>query len=107
MSRRQAPWMIFAQEGDILRTPSGDYRVIRKISRYEDGDLRSASFAIRRCSWTGRAYTVYNFTDLLKWEYAMAREPGTSRLDKKLYEETHCKVVAPPKITCCDVVGVP
>jgi len=107
MSRKQAPWMCFAKEGDVLRTPKGDYRVIRSISRFDDGDLRCASFAIRRCSWTKRAYTTYNFTDLMNWSYAMAREPGASKLDKTLHWETHQRVAVPPILACCSVVGVP
>lgn len=107
MNRKQAPWMIFAQEGDVLRAPNGDYRIIRSLSRFTDGDFRAASFAIRRPSWTGRAYTTYNFTDLLGWTYAMARKPGKSKLDKTLYWETHQRVAHPPILTPRDVVGVP
>jgi len=93
--------MVFVQEGDVLKTPSGDYRVVRGISRFDDGDLRSADFAIRRCSWTGRGLTTYNFTDLMKWEYVAARAPGKSSLDKKLHWDAHQKVAMPPKVTCC------
>ncbi len=107
MNRKQALWMCFAKEGDVLRTPKGDYRVIRSISRFDDGDLRSADFAIRRPSWTGRAYTTYNFTDLRNWTYVMAREPGTSKLDKTLHWETHQRVAYPPILKPQDVVGVP
>ena len=101
MRRRQEPWMIFVKPGDVLKTPSGDYRVIRKLSRYPDGDLRSAYFAIRRCSWTKRGYTVKQASELFGWEFVAARDLPKTRLDLAL---ASCIIHHNgPQISCCDV----
>ena len=63
-ARHQLDWMRTVDVGDVLETANGTQRVVRKVSRFKDGDLRCLFFAIRRCSWTHRPYTLYFYTDL-------------------------------------------
>lgn len=104
--RRQELWMAYVKAGDVLQTPSGDLRIVRKIYRFEDGDLRSADFAIRRCSWTGRAYTAKNFTDLMGWYFVLARELPDDKISKKLAHDLRYSKRFDQKLTCCDVRGI-
>ena len=93
--------MIFVKAGDVLRTPKGDYRVVRKVSRYSDGDLSAAYFAIRRCSWTRRGYTVKQASEMFGWGFVAARDLPKGKLDLELASciQHHNG----PQITCCDV----
>lgn len=90
MTRRaQPPWMRAVQVGDVLRSGTGTLRVVREVTRHADGDLRSVTFAIRHGSWTGRPYTVLNFTDLRLLGYSRvgARVSMNSELDRRLNAE--------------------
>lgn len=60
----QPEWMSRVVEGSVFKTPSGDLRVVRKVSRW-NSKLGCVTFAIRHCSWTGRAYTVVTASDLM------------------------------------------
>lgn len=104
--RRQEPWMAYVKAGDVLQTPSGDLRVVRKVRRFSDGDLSSATFAIRRCSWTSRAYTVKGFTDLMGWYFVLSRELPDDKISKKLAHDLRYSKRFDPKLTCCDVGGI-
>jgi len=99
--------MAYVKPGDVLQTPSGDLRIVRKVTRFADGDLHSANFAIRRCSWTGRAYTVKGFTDLMGWHFVLARELPEDRISKKLARDLRYSKRFDQKLTCCSVRGVP
>lgn len=55
-------WTDTLRVGDVLETPSGDMRLVRRAT-YWGGKCRAISFAIRRVSWTTRGYTVYCTTD--------------------------------------------
>lgn len=84
-------------------------RPTRRGASKRDPQRTSVSFAIRRCSWTGRAYTVYGRADIR----VNARATGVrvrvadSELALKLLREMADR--SPPYnklITCCDVIGV-
>lgn len=102
--------MLELQVGDVLwnkcRT---DARVVRKVSRYANGDLRCVSFAIRRCSWTNRCYTVLHAMDLIYRGYHPAGM--RCKLDRIWDELIEFCVKHNRKedqrLTCCDVKGVP
>lgn len=106
MKRLQSPWMATVRVGDVLESANGAQRVVREVKRYKDGELRSVTFAIRRCSWTGRCYTILGYTDL---RYRGFRKVGRVRMgsavDWKIYKEI--KSHAKPKLSCCYVRGVP
>lgn len=87
--RVQPPWMAVVAVGDVLRSGTGTLRVVRKVSRYLDGDLRSVTFAIRHGSWTGRPYTVMGYTDLRMLCYSRvgARVTMNTELDRRLNAE--------------------
>lgn len=62
----QPSWMRKVVEGSVLKNRNGtDYRIVRGVSRYSNGDLRSISLVIRRCSWTTRPQTTLNYHDIL------------------------------------------
>jgi hypothetical protein len=101
-------WMRHVQVGDVLRKGSGPFRVVREVARRRDGRLRSVTFAIRRCSWTHRCYTVYNESDLRVLGYRrvrVKRRALRARIDKAIYRAIH-EPSDRRSMTCCDVEGV-
>lgn len=67
MSKDITPdWRDEIKIGDILRTRNDDERVVRYISMNDKrpGLIRCVGFSILRRSWTNRAYTIKNRTDL-------------------------------------------
>ena len=118
---RQTPdpdWFAFVREGDVLLL-GGSYRVVRKVSRWTrlrrgvvqegTGPLRFVTFAIRRRSWTNRAYTVYTASDLKVFgaKYVGARVPLAGEMDQRL---AHCirakELPGHYSLTAADVRGV-
>ena len=59
-------WRAKIRVGDVLEAPSGDLRVVREVTRWKRRGRTTTivTFAIRRCSWTRRCYTVVNQSDL-------------------------------------------
>ena len=109
MGRTQLPWMRTLQVGDVLAREHGPWRIVRRVSRYDDGDLRSVSFSIRRCSWTHRCYTVYWYNDLRMMGYrkiAVKRRRLTKRIDRQIAAAMNQDAWTPYILKCCDVEGV-
>lgn len=86
------------------RTP----RLLRRVSKDAQGHLRSVTFAIRRCSWTKRPYTVYLRCDfrLLRlrpsgWPRATFGLPSDQALLADIEDDRR------QQLHCCDVVGWP
>lgn len=79
---REFDWRDTLKAGDMLLTPSRDLRAVRKVRYGPDGFLKTVIFAIRHCSWTGRAYTVYQRTDLKTLGYVKAGV--RARLDRPM-----------------------
>ena len=107
LKRTQLSWMRDVVVGSVLAGPSG-WRVVREVSRYANGDLRSVTFAIKRCSWTHRCYTIYGYNDLRQLGYRMVRvRPRAlrSRMDRKIRVAIH-EPSDRKSMTCCDVEGV-
>lgn len=108
--RRQLPWMRDLVIGSVLAEGSGTWRVVRHLTRYSNGDLRSVDFTIRHCSWTGRCYTVVGYNDLIQRGFRMVRvKPRrlTSAMDRRIHEAIHEHAAKRPyAATCCDVEGV-
>ena len=50
--------------GDVLKNARGSLRAVREVTLYENGDLRCVTFAIKHCTWSGRGYTIYDYTAL-------------------------------------------
>lgn len=101
----QLPWMKSLQIGDVI-TNGGRWRVVREVTRYNNGDLRSVTLAIRSCSWTGRCYTILNYTDLRCLGYRkvnVAPRKLRGRLDRKIHAAIHQPCHKPYILTCCDV----
>lgn len=82
-------------------------RVVRAITRRGEL-LATVCLAIRRCSWTGRAYTVYTRTDLRSMGVKVARMPRQALqtgADRKL---ARCiRIKEDRTLGCCDVMGWP
>jgi hypothetical protein len=78
--------------------------VIRKVSRGKHWRHPIFSFAIRRCSWTRRPYTLYTWGELVRMGYmeAGASVDLATRKDRKLAKDLashECR-----NLFCCDVV---
>lgn len=65
ITRQQLPRFKTLRIGDVIKPRKGGARVVRSICYFPNGDLKSVTFAIKRCSWTKRGYTLRNFTDLI------------------------------------------
>ena len=106
MSRVQSPWMAGLKVGDVIRSASGTLRVVRKVIRFKDGDLRAVYLSIRHCSWTRRPYTVLSYTDLrcLGFTKVGANYSMRTELDKRL-----AACIADHNrrdVTCCEVKDI-
>lgn len=107
-------WMDRIQVGDVLKSASGDYRIVRsadlnqnKRSLYYNRKLYFA-FAIRRCSWTGRSTTLLTRHDLINRGYKPVgvRVKLTSEIDKDLEHDLDYNNRFDQVLHCCDVKGV-
>lgn len=108
MPRTQLEWMRTVAVGDVLQERAGPMRVVREVSRYDNGDLRAVTLAIRRCSWTGRPYTVLGYTDLRVRGFrrvAHLRSPLRRPLDLKIQAAIR-QEAKPYAASCCDVRGI-
>lgn len=108
-------WMDRIQVGDVLKSPNGDYRVVRqadlnknKRSIYYNRKLYFG-FAIRRCSWTGRATTIMTRHDLKArgYEPVGVRVKLTKDIDKTLEHDFDYSNRFDQILNCCDVKCVP
>lgn len=110
MRRPQPAWMSKIKVGSVLRNRRGtDYRVVRAVSRYSNGDLSCVTLAIRRCSWTGRPVTTLKYTDLQYAGYELM--PGVRvKLDRLVDYQLEQSMRAPTAqdclVDCCAVKGV-
>lgn len=103
--RTQLPWMKNLKPGDVLYTRGGDLRVVRAVTRFENGDLKCIDLVIRKCSWTHRPYTVLNYTDLRHRGFG---HTGLNiPLDKEFQKKLGLKNTKPSEFDCCDVKGIP
>jgi hypothetical protein len=94
------------EDGDLIRL-NGTLRVARSVSRRE-GRVKSITFAIRRCSWTRRPYTVVGRTDMyLKPLEIVAKGFGLCHgpLDMFLQSDVEARG-GPSLLQCCDVIGI-
>lgn len=104
----QPEWMMRVQVGDVIRKPGSPFRIVREVTRYGNGELRSVTLAIRRCSWTHRCYTILNCVDLRVLGYrpvAVKRRKLRSRMDRKIQHAIH-EPCTQKSLTCCDVEGI-
>lgn len=104
----QPRWMLTLKVGHVIAKKNGPYRIVRRIARYGNGDLRSVTCVIRRCSWTHRCYTILNYTDLRIFGYRrirVKRRTLGSEFDRKVASAIHQRCHEPYVLTCCDVEG--
>jgi 2-keto-4-pentenoate hydratase len=105
MLRKQAEWMLTLKTGDVISNGHAN-RVVRKITRFADGELKCVQLAIRKCSWTHRPTTTMNYTDILKQGYAPVGVTVklTSPADRRiLKEDPHGRAV----MDCCEAKDLP
>lgn len=104
---KQPEWARKLQVGDVVKKGQ-TYRVLRYVSRYPNGDLRGVAFAIKRCSWTGRALTFYNHVDffLNGYQPTRIRSKLSSEMDAMLAHDSMYENRFNQKLNCCSVHGV-
>jgi len=107
-----AKWIERIEKGDILRSKSGLLRIVRAVHHSwipQSQQIRtSVTFTIKRCSWTGRCYTILNGSDLMTQGYQHTGK--RIRLQKKMDKEIAAEFGQKPeslKLTCCDVEYMP
>ena len=103
-------WPYTLKVGDIVRFASGDLRVVRATSVGKSGYTTWVNFAIRRVSWTGRAYTAMGYVDL---KQRGAKPVGRMKrldlpLDKAMEESLRYenRFMEDQRIFAKDVIGV-
>lgn len=115
-AKPQPEWMATLQVGDVLTNGSA-YRVVRRITRWrkegrrtfwDEGPLRSVTFTIKHCSWTGRCYTLLTPYDLIGRGFrpAGARVKLNKPIDAEVLREITQSYTAPILLKCCDVRAV-
>lgn len=114
MKEPERDWTNKLEVGDVLRTPTGDLRVVRLASHHiiTSGGRRphwrsSVCLTIKHCSWTTRCYTVLNSADLKTRGF---RPTGKRvRLQSRLDAEIRRNFGVDKKditLHCCDVEGI-
>lgn len=110
----RADWRDTIQVGDILITPSGDWRVVRDVSYWpqdnwcksRQGLLAYVDVAIRKCSWTHRPYRTMDRNTIAAWSKLQgARAKLGTEADKKLLADItdkSGKYVEELNYDCCD-----
>jgi hypothetical protein len=97
-------WLKAVQPGDVLRTPTGVLRVVRRV-RYKRGVVSSCSFTIRHCSWTGACYTIKQRSELFGWSPTGKRVSLRRRIDRDVAHDLG-KPGKERRLTCCSVEGI-
>lgn len=106
-------WFDFVREGDVLRAPSGDLRVVRRVSWHRGAKasrkLWGVVFVIRRCSWTKRCDTVMTATDLKTrgFTHTGARVKLNKTIDALVRESIDARMRLDAPLSCCDAKGLP
>jgi len=107
-------WRDTLSEGDIIRSASGDLRVVRKASYWDKpyrnrpaGMLYGVYLLIRNCSWTGKCYTVINRSDLVSRKFEPTGLRWESDAAFKVLLEKEMGPNKPLALHCCDVKGIP
>jgi hypothetical protein len=107
------PWMMTVRPGDVLQDKHGSLRVVRRARVWRNkhsGMLHLSLFlAIRRCSWTGRCYTVIGTQDIVNRGFAPAgaRVRLNKPIDRAISRDLEYDNRFNQQLTCCDVEGVP
>jgi len=103
-------WRDTLKVGDVLISPTGSWRVVRAVSYWSEdnwcatrrGLLQSVTLSIKRCSWTGRAFTLKIRSDLARWQKLEgARAKLSTEADRKLLEDI--RKYTTNHFTCCTV----
>ena len=103
-------WITKLQKGDVIRSKTGLLRIVRSVTHYGFSINKTyVILSIKRCSWTGRAYTVYTGNDLKQMGYrpVKARFALQSRVDRLMEEEFVRPGGERPVLTCCDGMRLP
>lgn len=93
--------------GDLVRI-NGTLRIVRSANRRQPGGkVYTLTFAIRRCSWTHRPYTVMNRAmlyhadlEVIQRGYGAERGPLEIELQAEIADRNR------RHMHCCDVIGV-
>ena len=109
------------QEGDVVRTKSGDLRVVRAVHRSPKATGKGARgstaarrtfcyFAVKHCSWTGAGYTLYSVAEMIgmRWLPTTARpRKPTEEIDLKLKADCESRGTYARRVRRCEAVGLP
>lgn len=101
------------QVGDLVRL-NGTLRVVRGIGKptpkspRKQDKVYSVTFAIRRCSWTRKPYTVKGRVDLYNIPLEIVRRNfGTVHGPMDCLLQQDCdRRNGPTLLECCDVIGI-
>ncbi len=103
-------WIKKIQKGDVLRSRSGMFRIVRRVSHCGASIPKTwVHMSIQRCSWTGRPYTIYNGNDLRQMGFAPVKaNPFALRteFDRELERNFDKDYARDCTLDCCDVRGI-
>lgn len=106
MKRKQLDWMASVKIGDVLENSKGTQRIVRYVSRYADGDLRSIAFVINRCSWTHRPYTIVSYSYLRHHGYFPVGVNIKLNTELSIEIQKNIENSNYRTVTCCQVKGL-
>jgi hypothetical protein len=106
----QSDWVWSVKVGDVLKTPSGDLRVVQDVRDSSGGKSYRKlwfEFTIRRCSWTRRPYTLYNGAEIfyMGWRPTNYRVEIDPEFADKFRASVKARVAAECPLKCCAVKG--
>jgi len=107
LANQRPAWLSELRAGDVIRTPSNDFRLVRRVTVRPSGN-NALVFAIRRCSWTRRPYTVAFCSANWLWKcQPVGKLKGKlTALDFVLQRDIEDRS-DPRRLHCCDVRGLP
>lgn len=104
-------WILKIRKGDVLESGTGKLRVVRAVSKHKRVSIANTyiTFAIARCSWTHRPYTVYTGNDLRQMRYKPIgiRHRLRAAVDRDIEKSMKAESSSLCPVHCCDVVGLP
>ncbi len=113
-------WAAEVQEGDVVKTKSGDLRIVRAVHRHPKATGKGSGkatkarrvwcfFAIKHCSWTGAGYTLYTIAEMVGMGW-LPTSAKPRRMSAEIDVRLKSDFARPGKdrcVRCCEAVGLP
>lgn len=101
-------WLDQIRVGDVLLSGSGPPRLVRAVTHRKSGLLHGVSFAIKKCSWTGKCHTCRSRVGLKTegFSHSWKRVEEATMIDKLIAHDIRYYNKEQQRLDCCDVKGL-